>query len=629
VAALVYDGACDFCRREAQRLARLAAGALELHSVHDPGVLERFPEIGPEEARRELKFVGADRRVVGGVGAVAAALALSPAWGWVAALLRAPGLRTVADLGYRIIARNRYRLPGAACGDGTCPRHGEAGPSEPGAADEPAAAGDYRPTAQVFLRALGVVYLIVFGSLAVQVPVLIGSEGLLPVREFLAAQAGAGPFRFLRVPTLFWLWDGDLAVRGGTILGLGLAVALVLGWRPKTCLLLLWALFLSYVTAGRDFFWFQWDNLLLETTALALLLPSSPAMPPHSWVIFLFQWLLFRVHFESGLAKVQAGAQSWAPLMAMAWYYETAPLPSVGSWYAHQLPLWGHRVAAALTLLGELLGPLLFWGPRWARRLAFAGVVGFQLAIQATANYGYFNILTIVLALFLLDARDLDGLRRRLGRWWPGRRAAEPDPVPPRPRGRWLVGAAAAVIFALTLLELLVLLAAPAVEASPFWRGVRAAYQPYRIANKYHLFAAITPYRVEAELEWTADGERWSSYRFRYKPGDPATPPPVVAPHQPRVDFQLWFFTLGRDGGHHPYFDMLVLRLCRNPDSVRGLFVAESMPPAPPQMIRVAYFRYRMTDVATRDRDGAWWHRELVEYHPRAYFCDATEPPRF
>jgi hypothetical protein len=154
-----------------------------------------------------------------------------------------------------------------------------------------------------------------------------------------------------------------------------------------------WLLFLSYVTTGRDFFWFQWDSLLLETSALALLLPARADVAPHPWVLFLFRWLVFRLLFESGLAKVQQGAQSWAPLMAMAWYYETAPLPSLGGWVAHQLPLWAQRIATALTLLGELLGPLLVWASRrWVRRAAFALVVGFQIGIALTANYGYFTV---------------------------------------------------------------------------------------------------------------------------------------------------------------------------------------------------------------------------------------------
>jgi hypothetical protein len=501
----------------------------------------------------------------------------------------------------------------------------------------PAGSGDDRPTARLFLRGLGLVYLVVFGSLAVQIHLLVGSDGLLPVREFLAAQAHTGPGRFWRLPTLFWLWDGDLAVRGGTWLGLALGAGLALGRATRWCLLGCWALFLSYSAVGRDFFWFQWDSLLLETSVLALLLPGRRDRAPHPWVLFLFRWLLFRLLFESGLAKVQAGAQSWYPLIAMAWYYETAPLPSPGGWWAHQLPLWAHRWTAAATLLGELLAPLLIWGPRPARRAAFVLCVGFQATIQATANYGYFNLLSALLAVFLLDGRDL----RRLPGWLGGARrwGAPPDgdAVPAGDAG-WAAGRGAArlgmvlaagALFLLSLVELLVLLAAPGVAASPALAGVRAAVAPWRLVSKYHLFAHIDPRRVEAEIEWSLDGQQWRPYHLRHKPGPLDRRPPIVAPHQPRVDFQLWFFTLGRDGGVHDYFDTLVLRLCRRPEAVRGLFTPESFPPQAPLAVRVGYWRYRMTDPATLRREGRYWRRDLVDYHPAAYFCDATAPPRF
>lgn len=485
-----------------------------------------------------------------------------------------------------------------------------------------AADGDFRPTARLFLRALGVVYLVAFGSLAVQVRGLIGSDGLLPVRDFLATHQGDGVTRLWQLPTLFWLWDGDTAVSGGALLGLGLAIGLILGLRSRLCLVALWLLFLSYVTVGRDFFWFQWDSLLLETSALALLLPVRPEVAPHPWVLFLFRWLVFRLLFESGLAKVQQGAQSWAPLMAMAWYYETAPLPSLGGWLAHQLPLWAHRAASALTLLGELLGPLLVWARRRAaRRAAFALVVAFQIGIAATANYGYFNLLSAVVALFLLDARDL--------RWLPGWLVERPA-GPPSPAGRRpFVAACAAAILALTIVELLVLIAGPGVAASPALMSLRAATQPFRAANKYHLFAHIDPRRIEPEIEWTVDGQEWRALHLHYKPGPLERRPPIVAPHQPRLDFQLWFFTLGRDGGSHAYFNALVSHLCARPDAVRGWFTAGSFPPQAPQAVRIAFYRYRMTDLETRWREGRYWSREALGYHPVAHFCDSPAPPRF
>jgi hypothetical protein len=104
----------------------------------------------------------------------------------------------------------------------------------------------------------------------------------------------------------------------------------------------------------------------------------------------------------------------------------------------------------------------------------------------------------------------------------------------------------------------------------------------------------------------------WRPYEFRCKPGDPERPPPFVAPHQPRVDFQLWFITLGRRQGAR-YFDTLIARLLTTPGVVRPLFAHDPFP-APPKRLRVAYYRYRFTDRATRHATGAWWKRELLGY---------------
>lgn len=45
-----------------------------------------------------------------------------------------------------------------------------------------------------------------------------------------------------------------------------------------------------------------------------------------------------------------------------------------------------------------------------------------------------------------------------------------------------------------------------------------------------------------------------------YKPGNVSRPPPLIVPHQPRLDWQMWFAALGPHT-HSPWFTSLVLRL--------------------------------------------------------------------
>ena len=85
--------------------------------------------------------------------------------------------------------------------------------------------------------------------------------------------------------------------------------------------------------------------------------------------------------------------------------------------------------------------------------------------------------------------------------------------------------------------------------------------------------------------------------------------PPFVAPHQPRVDFQMWFLLLGR--GLAGWFQTLLDRMRHDPAAVAPLFARDPFGGAPPRYLRLAVYRYRFTDAATRAHTGAWWTREL------------------
>src|SRR5262249_50855284 len=144
------------------------------------------------------------------------------------------------------------------------------------------------------------------------------------------------------------------------------------------------------------------------------LLPRRTA-PPHPLAVFLMLWLLFRLQLESGLAKLLLGDPTWRNLTALVAYYEAAPLPTWVGWWAHQLPVAAHQATAAATYVCELAVPLLFWAPAPLRAAAFLALLAFQLIIIATANYAFFNYLTIALSLFLLDDGQLARAAARIG----------------------------------------------------------------------------------------------------------------------------------------------------------------------------------------------------------------------
>jgi hypothetical protein len=153
---------------------------------------------------------------------------------------------------------------------------------------------------------------------------------------------------------------------------------------------------------------------------------------------------------------------------------------------------------------------------------------------------------------------------------------------------------------------------------------MREVIAPFRIANGYGLFRVMTTQRIELVVEGSDDGRRWSAYEFRYKPGDLSRRPGFVAPHQPRLDWQMWFVPLGPQR-QNPWFARFVLRLFEGSPPVLALLAHNPFPDHPPKFIRVMAYEYHFTDSETRARNGAWWRRERKgAYFPPLSMEDLT-----
>ncbi len=449
-------------------------------------------------------------------------------------------------------------------------------------------------------------------SLATQAHLLIGSRGLLPVAPLVESLREVDRPVWPGFPSFLLLDPSDAAITAGIVVGIALSLLALLGVWPRVSLLLSAPLYLSYVVVGRDFLSFQWDNLLIECLVVAAFVPRDRSSPGSHWIA---RALLFKLYFESGIAKAQSALGDWFDGSAMTFYYETAPLPAWPGWWAHQLPEAWHTVESWGALGLEAVGAFLILGPRPARLAALAGFTGFQILNLATANYGFFIYLALALHVFLLDDADLERIARGL-RWpripwragFAGRLARARLPV----STRRYTSPAAGLLGALWVVASIVTgvahfaprgdLADEAVRRMQTWRV-------YRVANAYHLFGHITRERIEPEFQ-TSDGGGWRTHDLHYKPGDPLRAPPFVAPHQPRVDFLLWFYGLEFQRGAPRYVVTLLTRMCANPDAVAALF---STPlPARPAAVRIEYWRYHFTTWQQRDATGAWWRRESL-----------------
>jgi len=474
---------------------------------------------------------------------------------------------------------------------------------------------------RLFLRLLALSYLAAFLSLAVQVRGLVGAEGILPARALLDwVRPRTGLERYWIAPTVFWLADGDVALTAVCVAGAGLSVLLLFEVAPVAVLFLLWALYLSLTVVGQVFLGYQWDALLLESGLLAVFLASGGARPrpgrespPPPVVVWLFRWLLFRLMFSSGVVKLSSGDETWRSLTALRYHYWTQPLPTGIGWYAAHLPDRLQTASVALMFAIELGAPLLLFLPRRFRRFAFLPLVGLQGLIAVTGNYAFFNLLAVALCLFALEDADLPA------RW---RRTSDtPDERPPRPLWpRAVLYPLAAVIGMVSGAEMLATLGirppAPAL-------ALRRVVGPLSSINSYGLFAVMTTSRPEIVLEGSDDGQTWKAYEFAWKPGDPARGPAFVAPHQPRLDWQMWFAALG-SCEDNPWFVRFLGRVLEGSPPVTALLARNPFPDRPPRFLRSTVYEYTPADLATRRRDGTWWRREA-----RGDYCPVVSTEDF
>src|SRR5262249_821960 len=123
--------------------------------------------------------------------------------------------------------------------------------------------------------------------------------------------------------------------------------------------------------------------------------------------------------------------------------------------------------------------------------------------------------------------------------------------------------------------------------------------------NSYGLFAVMTTTRPEIVIEGSNDSETWLAYEFRYKPGDVNRAPQIVEPHQPRLDWQMWFAALG-SYQQNRWFSNLMVRVLQGEPSVLRLLRYNPFPGTPPRYARARLYIYHFTHW----RERAWWTRE-------------------
>jgi hypothetical protein len=447
----------------------------------------------------------------------------------------------------------------------------------------------------LFQRGLGLVYFIAFLVAVNQFRALLGEHGLQPVPLFVKQ------VEFTDSPSLFFFVPKDWAFATAAWLGLAISIAAMAGFTERfgtpvsmAAWALMWLLYISFVNVGQTFYSFGWETMLLEAGFCAIFLGASSTMPSvlPNWVL---RWMEFRVMFGAGLIKLR-GDPCWRDLTCLDYHYQTQPIPNPLSWYFYWLPRSILHGGVAFNHFVELIVPFGFFLPQPIASIAAAITILFQLLLMLSGNLSFLNLLTIVIALPMLDPRWF--------KWLP---VAPPQLHEP---SRWFEYATIGYAAVVVLLSI-----RPAINLVSSRQLMNASFEPLHLVNTYGAFGSIGRVRDEIIVEGTGNATPneyadWRAYEFKGKPGNPMRMPPQIAPYHLRLDWQMWFAAMS-DYSQEPWFVNFVAKLLKGDRATISLLRYNPFAGAPPKYIRAQLYRYRFTTAEERKRTGAWWHRDL------------------
>src|SRR5581483_4956971 len=277
-----------------------------------------------------------------------------------------------------------------------------------------------------------------------------------------------------------------------------------------------------------------------------------------------------RVMLAAGLIKLR-GDKCWRDLTCLYYHYETQPIPNPLSRRLHFMPHWFHQAGAVFNHLSELGMPWLVFGPRLARHVSGVVLLLFQIFLIVSGNLSFLNWLTIVPIVACFD----DGL---LARVLPARLVARAERA-----AREAVPSPAQRVTTWALVALVAMLSVrPVQNLLSHHQAMNTSFDSLELVNTYGAFGTVGRLRPEIVFEGTRDAEptddaHWKEYDFPCKPGDVARRPCVVAPYQPRLDWQIWFAAMSSPE-HYPWMLHLVWKLLHDDPGTLGLLATNPFP---------------------------------------------------
>lgn len=471
----------------------------------------------------------------------------------------------------------------------------------------------YWLTRFVILRLLGVVYAVGFLVIIGQFIPLAGANGLTPVHVFFQRISGAigSSAGFMKLPSLFWFGHSDTTLRIFAWIGFLLSCVVAAGFANGLLLTVLWGLYMSFLNAGQEWYWYGWEIQLLETGFLAIFLcpfldmRPFPKRAPPILIIMLFRWLIFRIMLGAGLIKLR-GDDVWRHATALYYHFETQPIPGPLSRWFHFLPHTILRSGVWYNWLAELVAPWFIFWPRIGRYIAGVVIVGLQIILILSGNLSFLNWLTIVPALACFDdAFWARLLPRRLVRM---AAAAGANAEPSRPMN--IVVMIVTIIIGFLSIQ-------PVVNMISPHQIMNTSFDALNLVNTYGAFGSVGKERYNVVFEGTMDTvpdstASWKAYPYKGLPVDPYQRPPQIAPYQLRLDWQMWFAAMSTPD-EYPWTLTLISKLLHNDPGAVSLFAGNPFPGKPPKYIRAVLYRYKFAPPGNpahlywqRQRLGDW-----------------------
>jgi hypothetical protein len=498
----------------------------------------------------------------------------------------------------------------------------------------------------LFVRGLGLIFLISFASLADQIVRGAGERGGMPIGRRLAKIEEDFPTwrRFFYFPTLLWVSRSDAMLRVLVWAGIAASCWVIYGGPLSPYALL--ACYVCYLSLDMAIgLIFPWDCVLFEAVLLSLFLPPIHALPeisavaaPAPALAWAYRLLIFRLMFGFGKQKFLGATKK--DRAYLKGFLVAQPLPSPLGWYAQKLPVWALTPMVWAMFLVEI--PIAFCAlvPGDLSILCAVATAGLMIGIQVMGSFGYFSVLTIAGCIPLLDqetarAFTFGGMFESIGSF-----------------DSHFGGNLFVLIHTIGCLFVLPFNSwvGQSWHLWSSWFRLKPIYQlPFSFFRALHPFRWLHPYgvfppntypgvKVSLLVEVTWDQQTWHEVDFNYSPSNTASAPKFVSPYHPRGDQAVIYETFGLNPtslisgmvgpwdpysyGTQPAANVLVQCIVEG----RGTdFMAPgsvlSQRKEPPVAARITTVMLVPCTLEERKRTGHWWKRTYVGPHtpPRGH----------